>query len=127
MIIGIGCDVVEHHITKKLKWDSDIDVRKRIFSTKELESYHAKPTIQFIAGRYAVKEAVLKCLGTGMEDGLALIEIQTLKDENGKPQLELLGSVKRLSDEQNIEIWHVSITHSESYSLAFVIAEGLKN
>ena len=126
MIIGIGSDIVEHDVTEKLQWSSDLTLLKRIFSSQELELYQAEPSIKFLSARFAVKEAVLKCLGVGMEEGLALTEIQTLNDKNGKPQVELTGEVKRLADEKNIQTWHVSITHTQTSSLAFIIAEGSK-
>lgn len=122
MIIGIGCDIVEHEISKRLNWDSDFSVLKRIFSQKEVDIYSFKKNIQFLAGRFAAKEAVLKCLGTGMEDGLALSEIQILQ-KGEKPEIVLLGKVREISDRMKIRIWHISISHSNEHSIAFVIAE----
>nr|MBB6149602.1 phosphopantetheinyl transferase (holo-ACP synthase) [Mucilaginibacter sp. SP1R1] len=42
MIIGIGCDFVSHAVTKKLKWETDVDVLERIFSDRELGVYKLK-------------------------------------------------------------------------------------
>lgn len=97
MIIGIGLDVVEPDVTEKLRWSSDLTLLKRIFSSQELQMYRAEPSIKCLSARFAVKEAVLKCLGVGTEEGLALTEIQTLDDKNGKPQVELTGEVKKLA------------------------------
>jgi len=127
MIIGIGCDIVEHKTTEKLKWNSDAELLKRIFSSRELELYDANHTTKFLSGRFAAKEAVLKCLGTGMHDGIFMSDIQILNEETGKPRLELAGEIKTISEGFNVNSWHVSITHSESYSIAFVVAEGAKN
>ncbi len=124
MTIGIGSDIVEHALTEILKWTSDPKLLKRIFSTEEIELYNNHKKITFIAGRFAVKEAVLKCLGTGMYDGIALTDIQVLQSNNGKPILKLDGEVKVISDKLGITMWHITITHSVNYSLAFVIAEG---
>lgn len=126
MLVGIGCDLVEHEMTQKLKWSSEKDIQKRIFSIEELELYQTNPTVEFLSARFAVKEAVLKCLGIGMDDGIALPEIETLNDQNGKPRLKLSGTVKKLSDEKNIGVWHISITHTTRQSLAFVVAEALE-
>lgn len=123
MIKGIGCDIVEHAITAKLKWESDIDLLRRIFSEKELVIYESKKSIKFLCGRFAAKEAVVKCLGTGMQDGISLSDIQILQGETGKAEIELLGKIKNISDEFHINLWHISITHSTSFSMAFVIAE----
>lgn len=123
MIIGIGCDIVEHEISKTLNWDSDLSVLNRIFSQKEIEIYFSQKELKFLSGRFATKEAILKCLGAGMQDGIALTDIQILQSPEGKPVVELFGEVKQISDKMGICFWHISITHSTSYSLAFVTAE----
>ena len=123
MVKSIGCDIVEHSLTKKLKWEDDISLLQTYFSSNELELYRSKKSIEFLSGRYAAKEAVLKCLGTGMNDGISLAGIETLQNEDEKPEIKLTGEVKKISDELGISTWHISITHSQDYSLAFVIAE----
>lgn len=122
MIIGIGCDIVEHDTTKILKWEEDISILQRIFSNNELDLYDIQKNIKFIADRFAAKEAVLKCLG-GMQDGIALNDIEILELENRCPAIKLKGTVKEISDWKSISSWHVTITHSINYSIAFVIAE----
>lgn len=126
MIIGIGCDIVEHSITQELKWDSDPEMLHRFFSRSELELYSKNKTVKFISGRFAVKEAVLKCIGTGMRDGISLTEINVLQEKTGAPKIILVGEVNKIAEEKGINLWHVTITHSPSYSCAFVIAEGDK-
>ncbi|HSZ85832.1 MAG TPA: holo-ACP synthase [Puia sp.] len=126
MIIGIGCDVVNHRTTKLLKWETDIDLLKRFFSPKELNLYSTQKKLKFLAGRFAAKEAVLKCLGTGMQDGISLTQIQILETNYSQPEIKLIGKPKKISDNLGIVVWHVSISHSIHYSMAFVIAEGIK-
>jgi len=123
MIIGIGCDIVKHDTAVRLNWESDFSVQKRIFTFKELEIFNQEKDIKFLAGRFAAKEALLKCLGTGMQDGIALTEIQILQLENGKPIIEIHGEAKIISDAMEINLWHISISHSTEYSMAIVIAE----
>jgi holo-[acyl-carrier protein] synthase len=123
MIISIGCDLVEHQITKKLNWESDIETIKTIFSEKELELYKRETAIKFLSGRFAAKEAVLKCLSIGMRDGIMLTEIEILRGEKGVPNLVINGTVKKYADNFGINYWHLSITHSSNYSFAMVVAE----
>jgi holo-[acyl-carrier protein] synthase len=125
MIVAIGTDVVEHKITKTLNWDKDPRILNRIFSKNEIECYNSNKKLSFLTGRFAVKEAVLKCLGTGMSDGLKLTDIQTITTPNGKPTLIITGNVKTISDKMKISKWHISISHSEGFSIAYVIAESL--
>ncbi len=125
MIIGIGYDIVEHTITEKLNWSTDTELLRKIFSKEELDLYSKNQTTKFLAGRFAGKEAVLKSLGTGMEDGLSLTSIQILQTKNGKPIIMLEGEVKKISDIMQISSWNISISHTTNYSCAFVIAENL--
>ena len=127
MIIGTGCDIVENTLTRNLKWSSNICIQQRIFSPRELELlvvYQKNNNADsFLSGRFAVKEAVLKCLGTGMKDGIRLTDIEVLKIESGQPFLILNGEVKAIADRLHITSWHISISHTKDNSLAFVIAE----
>lgn len=127
MIVGIGCDVVNHNIAQSLGWSSNPRTMQRIFSAKELEIFQAHKTDKFISGRFAAKEAVLKCLGTGMKDGIALTDIQVLQTEAGKPVIQIEGEVKKIAQQLGIVSWHISISHTSNSSTAFVIAEGEKS
>ncbi|MET0464044.1 MAG: holo-ACP synthase [Chitinophagaceae bacterium] len=123
MTIGIGCDIVDHNVTDKLKWATDAQMLERLFSKEEMSLYYSKKTINFLAGRFAAKEAVLKCIGTGMQDDLSLNDIQILQENSNKPFILLKGKVKSISEDMGINYWHLSITHCESYSVAFAVAE----
>lgn len=124
MIVGIGCDMVDHLVTKKLEWSSNAHVQKRIFSIKELELSHGQKTDRFFSGRFAAKEAVLKCLGTGMRDGIVLTDIQILQTNAGQPYIQVEGEVKNIAEQMGVVGWHVTISHTSGTSVAFVIAEG---
>jgi len=123
MIIGIGCDIVDHEITKMLQWDSKPDTLKRYFAYKELEIYKKKGGIQFLAGRFAAKEAVLKALSTGMYDGISLTDVQILQLITGKPLVSLEGKIKQIADDAGVKRIHVSISHTTKCSIAYAIAE----
>lgn len=126
MIIAIGCDIVNHERVEKFNWCSDLDVQRRILSTDEFQLYQEEKDLKFIAGRFAAKEAVVKCLGTGMQDGIALTNIQILQTIEGAPQIVITGAETKLIKQRGIESWHISISHTDGFSIAFVIAEGTK-
>jgi holo-[acyl-carrier protein] synthase len=123
MIVGIGCDIVDHRMTSELRWSSDMRIQRRIFTSEEMNLCKNHEIERFLSGRFAVKEAVLKCLGTGMRDGLALTDIQVLQTTAGQPLIHIQGGVERLVKTMNINRWHVSISHTEHMSTAYVIAE----
>lgn len=122
MLVSIGCDIAEHHIAEKLNWKTDMKMKKRVFSPNELNQCSSLDEIQFLCGRFAAKEAVLKCLGIGFQDGISPNEIEIINSEAGAPHILLYGNIARKAEELNIQIWHVSISHSTNYSMAVVTA-----
>jgi holo-[acyl-carrier protein] synthase len=123
MIVGIGFDIVDHSTTKKLKWNTDEITQSRIFSQRELLLNTEQKAIIFLSGRFAAKEAILKCLGCGMQDGIDLTEIEILRGKLGKPEITLKGQAKKISNKKGIGSWQVTISHSKNNSAAFVVAE----
>lgn len=124
MIIGIGSDIVDHKTNEKiLQLDESGRFQNRILSENELSFYKASPSQNYIVGRFAAKEAILKALGTGMHDGISLKEIDISTLETGQPYVSLSGYVKSLAEQLNITKWHLTVSHSEGCTLAFAISE----
>src|ERR1700756_688589 len=97
MIIGVGCDIIDHHEIEELGWLTSDRISNRIFSLQELSLCQPRPTKRFLAGRFAGKEAVLKSLGTGMKDGIALTDVEILQTTSGQPFIKLLGNVEKIA------------------------------
>lgn len=74
------------------------------------------------ADNFAVKEAVSKMFGTGFRN-IQPIEIECLRDELGKPFVNLYGFAKEQGILLNIRSIHVSITNTKEYASAFVVGE----
>src|SRR5574343_80123 len=56
------------------------------FTAQELEECaDNERTAQRLAGRFAVKEAVLKALGLPFGDGVAFLDVETITGEAGAP------------------------------------------
>lgn len=76
MIIGIGTDIVE---IKRLKEKKDV-LSKRILSEKEYAQYVTYEGVrqeEYLAGRFAAKEAVFKAI----DKDLVISQIEILNDE----------------------------------------------
>ncbi len=123
MVIGIGCDLVSHSFTRELGWQDDPHVLKRVFTLREIEQYEVSKSVGFLAGRFAVKEAVLKSINKGMEDGISLLDIEVLRQENGQAEIEVMGKVKEIANTLGIKNWLVTISHSEDITVAIVLAQ----
>lgn len=123
MIIGIGCDIVDIDKTLRLGWKNDVDTLNKIFSKNEIALEPGVEIERYYSSRFAIKEAVLKCLGTGMEDGIALNDIEIHKIDGGGLKVKLKGRVKKIADSKHITHWFISLSHSQEQSIAFVIAD----
>ncbi len=93
----------------------------RIFTPAEQE--YCGKRAESLAGRWAAKEAVAKALGTGIGD-VGWKEIEILGDEQNAPTLTLYGAAESRAKELGLTTWSVSISHSQSHSVAFVVAIG---
>ena len=126
MIIGIGSDIVDAKVnSKSLSGLAGQRFLHRILSEEELTLYHVHKGEQFVAGRFAAKEAVLKCLGTGMQDGISLKDISIDRSDTGQPVVQLKGLVKLIAEDLGINKWHISISHSPRCTIAYVVAEAI--
>ncbi|MGG6312591.1 holo-ACP synthase [Paenibacillus macerans] len=129
MINGIGHDVVEiERIQHMLSGTIGERLRRRILTAAELElpGQAARPA-EFLAGRFAAKEAVSKAFGCGIGRVLGFTDMEILPDANGKPSVLLTPAAwERLGlGRQGIErhVIHLSITHERHLASAFAVVE----
>jgi len=124
MICGIGIDAASIERTGRL----DEHAINRIFHPDEVAQYKSLNSAaksvrdQFLASRFAVKEAYAKARGLGFCQDIVPAEICTCEDPLGKPYIKLCGRTgENHPANQNI---FVSITHQEPLAVAVVILEG---
>lgn len=77
-----------------------------------------------LAVRFAAKEAVVKALGTGIGP-VTWHDIEVSRGDSGEPVLHLYGDAKELSDSLQLSTWSLSLSHSRTEAIAFVVALGL--
>lgn len=114
MIKGIGLDIVELSRIEKAISRSERFVT-RILTEREVAIFtnlSKGRQVEFLAGRFAAKEAYAKANGTGLGEGCTLQQIEILKEENGKPALYFDGEVVN---------GFISITHTKTVAAAQVI------
>lgn len=118
MITGVGTDVVEIDRFRSLKQKAEF--LEQVFTLTEIHSAPKGPSQDtFYATLFAVKEALLKALGCGLQRGSLWRDIQITHD--WKPRLS--GSLGRLAEEQSVSRIHVSQAHSGKSAVAFVLIE----
>lgn len=125
MIRGIGVDMTEIREVRRLAETSDRSFVERTFTEKEREaSLKAADRWEYLAARFAVKEAVFKALAhLTRERTFDFREIETLNKEDGSPYITLTPVLQSVMEETGASKLHVSVTHEKEYACAFVIAE----
>jgi holo-[acyl-carrier protein] synthase len=95
----------------------------RVFTaTEQAYAKSSRNEIEKLSGRFAVKEAVLKLIGTGWRGKIAWTDIEVINNAAGQPEVTIRGEVKRIADELGIEQISVSITHTANFAIASAIA-----
>lgn len=109
MILGVGVDLVEiKRIEAAMRRPKFLP---RIFTDAE------QPLVQKAeeaAGRWAVKEAMIKCIGYRVP----WRTMEVLRDRFGKPVARVLLDIGR-----GPVVFHVSITHDAGLAVAFAVME----
>jgi holo-[acyl-carrier protein] synthase len=78
---------------------------------------------QHLTGRFSVKEAAMKALGTGHSRGVLWRDVEVVRRQ-GPPELELHGGARRQFDRLGASRALVSITHTPRLAMAHVVLLG---
>lgn len=124
MIFGVGTDVVEiGRIEKALERFGDRFAR-RILCEPELKRFagHRLPA-NYLAKRFAAKEAFTKALGTGIRAPANWHGVWVKNLKSGQPVLEFSPELQKLLQQRSITQWHVSLSDERGVAFATVILE----
>ncbi|KXG42551.1 holo-ACP synthase [Tepidibacillus infernus] len=121
MIIGIGIDLVEIPRIKGIIENKGSHFLQKVFTQKELAGAPLNPQrkIEYLAGRFAGKEAVAKAFGTGIGKQLNWKDIEISSLDSGKPIVVIKSTEV---EKENLTI-HISISHTKTIAIAKVIIE----
>ncbi len=120
MIFGIGCDLCA---ISRIESAGD-RFSERYFTENEQKLFENKKRNkpQTVAANFAVKEAFSKALGTGVRN-FGLCDIEVLRDNMGKPYVNLMGDAKKTAEDMGISSVFVSISHEADFAMAYVVLE----
>ena len=82
----------------------------------------AQRTAESLAARFAAKEALAKALGA--PGGMLWTDAEVRTDGDGRPSLQVRGTVAARGGTLGVTHWHVSLSHDGGIASATVIAEG---
>ena len=116
MIEGIGIDLIELNRIEVLL-ERQPEFPTRILTAREMDHFlelSKHRQIEFLAGRFATKEAFSKAFGTGIGEHVSFLDIEILPNDVNKPIV--------YTDLYHGNI-HVSISHSKEYAIGQIILE----
>jgi holo-[acyl-carrier protein] synthase len=124
VIYGVGTDVVEiGRIQNALERFGERFAR-RILCEPELRRFHGhRLPANYLAKRFAAKEAFTKALGTGIHAPANWHGVWVRNLPSGKPVLEFSDALKQLLSQRKISTAHVSLTDERGVAMATVILE----
>ncbi len=121
MIVGIGVDAVEIDRFRR-SLERTPSLKSRLFTSEELDYVepHDDPTAS-LAARFAAREAVMKAMGVGL-GAFEFHDVWVQRADSGSPTLAVTGRAQQIANELGVTDWHLSITHTASTAIAYVIA-----
>lgn len=121
MIEAIGVDIADVGRMERAvaRWGRDF--LEKVFTDGEIafcESRHRK--YLSYAARFAGKEAVAKCLGTGFRRGVSPRLIEIVDNERSRPTVRLHGKAAEFGGGRTI---HLSLSHEKHVVVAMAVME----
>ena len=119
-VVAVGIDAVD-----VARMRSALDATPSLIDRAFTESERAyalrqRDSAQRFAARWAMKEAVVKCLGGGVP-GIDLRCIDVDRGEGGEPSVRLSGRAAELAAQRGIVRWLVSMTHTDTTAMAIAV------
>lgn len=122
-IVGAGIDLVENSRMRDMleRWGSRFTQRVFLPAERAYCDSKAAPANHY-AGRFAVKEAVTKALGTGMTEEIGWLDIEVVRDPaTGAPSVRLSPKACKVAERREVGDILVSLSHTHNYAMAQAI------
>ncbi len=111
MILGVGVDICQNNRVNQ-------DLANRVLNDEEFKIYNAlkleSRKIEFLASRFAVKEAIIKALSQSNFE-VFMRDIIILNDDLNRPYVK--------NPKYNSISINISISHEKEYSIGFAVIE----
>jgi holo-[acyl-carrier protein] synthase len=122
IIKGIGTDLLDQRRIANIIEKQGERFGRRILTPQELLLWVGKSySINFVAKRFAAKEAISKALGTGIAQGIGFQQMSIYTDDLGKPVVELAGEALNRAKELGGQDVLLSLSDDGEMILAFAV------
>lgn len=118
-MLASGVDLIEIARIEKAVARHGQRFYRRFFTPQEIAFCDGRA--HRLAGRFAVKEAVAKALGTGIGD-FNWTDLEVVCDGRGKPELVLHNKAREIAIEKNLTTWSISLSHTDTLAMGIAVA-----
>lgn len=120
-MLSVGVDLIELSRMARALAHARARFLQRVYTPAE--QAFCRDRLDELAVRFAGKEAISKALGTGLY-GISWLDMEILPDARGKPFVTLYGNALARAQELGLTEWAISLSHSDQYAVAMVVAQG---
>ncbi len=124
MIYGVGTDVVEIERIRAVLEKYGDRFAQRILCAPEMRRFqNHRLKANYLAKRFAAKEAFTKALGTGIRAPANWHGVWVRNLPSGKPVLEFSDALQQLMKARGVTSAHVSLSDERGVAFATVVLE----
>lgn len=125
MILGLGTDIIEvARIQGSVEKFGDSFLHRILLPEEIAYCRGYQQPAQYVAARFAAKEAISKAFGTGIGSQLGWHDMEICRNESGAPFVRLQGGGQDLFHSRNAKQLLLSLSHTHLYATAVAILEG---
>jgi holo-[acyl-carrier protein] synthase len=124
MIIGTGIDIAEVPRIRQAVKRFGNRFLHRIYTAGEIRYCDSKANrFERYAARFAAKEATMKALGTGWNQGVRWRDCEVSRQPGGRPTISFHGKAAEIAARLGVRNAALSISHTADLAIAHVILE----
>ncbi len=122
MVFGVGTDIVQSSRVEKIWQRFGERFADRLLLNEERELFDvSKRPVRFLSMRFAIKEAVVKAMGTGFAHGMWIRDVGMVPNDWGQPQIIYSARGRRMCERLGIGDGHVSVTDEAGLVVAIAV------
>jgi holo-[acyl-carrier protein] synthase len=122
MVFGVGTDIVQSSRVEKIWQRFGERFADRLLLNEERELFDvSKRPVRFLSMRFAIKEAVVKAMGTGFAHGMWIRDVGMVPNDWGQPQIIYSARGRGTCERLGIGDGHVSVTDEAGLVVAIAV------
>jgi holo-[acyl-carrier protein] synthase len=121
-VVGIGTDLLDASRIQSAYQRHGERLLQRFLTPAEQQIFHQRADcINYLAKRYAAKEALAKALGTGIARGVGFQQLEILNNEQGAPVVNLYQAAQQRMTDLGGRQAYVSLSDEGEWIQAFAV------